>query len=98
MGHNKTHRQERRVLEVVGTPAQVLERHGVVVRGHRALCPFHPDCHPSLFLRTNRRGYPRWRCYAGCGGGDALLLEARLSNRPIKVVWAEGCAMGAPKA
>ena len=83
-------RHEQRVLETVGTPREVLERHGIPVRGKKARCPFHDDRHPSLNLYTNSRGCFRWCCYAGCGRGDALTLEARLSSRPIRDVLAAG--------
>lgn len=79
-------RQEALVLQVLGTPKEILVRHGVAVRGRRARCPLHDDRHPSLFVYTNRHGDPRWVCYAGCGRGDALMLESKLSRRPIRAV------------
>lgn len=86
MSKRKSRRYEQRILEVIGTPREVLERHGIKVRGRKSRCPFHDDHHPSLYLYTNFRGALRWRCYAGCGCGDALVLEARLSHRSMREV------------
>jgi DNA primase len=68
----------------LGTPADVLRRHGHAVRGSKALCPFHDDRRtPNLSLFVGRDGKHRWHCFV-CGfGGDAVDLEARLSGRSV---------------
>ena len=47
--------------------------------GWIARCPHHrPDIHPSLYIRTSRRGCPVLKCFAGCSEEDiwkALCLE-----------------------
>lgn len=68
-------------LARVGSPEEILQRHGVTVRRRVARCPFHEDRTPSLSLFTGRDGKDRWRCH-GCGvGGDALDLAERLGER-----------------
>jgi hypothetical protein len=73
--------------ERLGSPADVLARHGIRVRRNKALCPFHPDKTPSLSLyRDGPHGRAKWKCF-GCGeGGDAIDLEARLSGRSVREV------------
>lgn len=71
-------------LDRVGTPADVLGRHGVRVRGRMAFCPFHTNHRtPALSLFTGVDGKPRWRCHGCEAHGDALDLEARLSGREV---------------
>lgn len=43
-------------------------------------CPFHEDKSPSFSIYTDRNGVERWRCHAGCGGGDVIDLVAKLQN------------------
>jgi DNA primase len=72
--------------DLVGSPAQVLERHGVQVRGRMACCPIHEDHTPSLSIFRGHDGVDRWRCH-GCGAhGDAIDLEAVLSGRSLSEV------------
>ncbi len=40
------------------------------------LCPFHADRNPSLQINPERG---RWKCWAGCGHGDAVELAMRLN-------------------
>jgi hypothetical protein len=73
-----------RARERVGTPAAVLARHGLRVRGRMAFCPFHAnDRTPALSLYTGRDGRGRWKCHGCQASGDALDLEALLSGRPL---------------
>lgn len=37
-----------------------------------ARCPFHSDSNPSFSLFKNPRGEWRFKCHAGCGGGDEI--------------------------
>lgn len=69
-----------RTLQRLGTPAEVLARHGIIVRRCAARCPFHRDRAPSLSLFVGRDGRERWRCHACAIGGDAIDLEARLGG------------------
>ena len=75
-----------KALSRIGTPAEVLTRHGVAVRHRMARCPFHDDRSPSLSLFTGRDGKPRWRCHSCAVGGDALDLESALTGRPLRDV------------
>lgn len=43
-------------------------------------CPFHEDTSPSLSIYRAPDGRERWKCHAGCGGGDAFELAQRLGN------------------
>jgi len=72
-----------RARELLGTPGDVLVRHGVAIRGRMARCPMHDDSAPSLSLYT-RDGRQKWKCHAGCGGGDAIDLEARLRGITVR--------------
>jgi hypothetical protein len=75
-----------RALEHLGPPAQVLERHGVTVRGRMAFCPFHPNARTpamSLFKSGDRE---RAKCHSCGWHGDALDLEAALSHRSVAEV------------
>lgn len=69
------------VLEHLGSPVEVLERHGIPTRRRMARCPFHEDHEPSLSCFKGKDGRERWKCH-GCNiSGDAIDLEARLSKR-----------------
>ena len=62
----------------------LMARYGLGDRAKKsAKCPFHEDRHNSFSVwRSN--GSWRWKCHAGCGGGDEidfLRLHARLSPR-----------------
>jgi hypothetical protein len=72
-----------RALERLGSPADVLGRHGYRVRRRHAWCPLHDDKHPSLSLYRGRDGRERWHCHACDVGGDALDLEVELSGRSL---------------
>lgn len=73
-----------RARERLGSPRDVLARHGVAVRRGMAQCPFHPDSTPSLSVFIGRDGKPRWRCHGCRIGGDALDLEAALTGKSIR--------------
>jgi Protein of unknown function (DUF3631)/CHC2 zinc finger len=50
----------------------------------RAFCPFHDDQHTSFSLYRDDRGEWRFKCHAGCGGGDEidfLQLAEKLSKK-----------------
>ncbi len=71
-----------RAAERVGTCTEVLERHGVIVRGHKALCVFHNEHTPSLSLFT-RGDKSRFRCHGCDAHGDAIDLEAHLAGESV---------------
>jgi hypothetical protein len=75
--------------ERLGTVIDVLARRGIRVRrGRKIRCPFddHPDTTPSFAVRLGDNGRERFKCF-GCGReGDAIDLEALLSNRSIEDV------------
>lgn len=71
-------------LSRAGSPADVLRRHGVTVRGRMARCPFHPDKSPSLSLFKGTDGKERWRCHGCDQGGDALDLTAALHGCDVR--------------
>jgi hypothetical protein len=73
-----------RARERLGTPADVLARHGVTVRRRMAVCPLHEDRTPSLSLYRGKDGRERWKCHGCDRGGDALDLEAALSGRDVR--------------
>lgn len=55
------------------------ERYGIEVNGHgMALCPFHNDRHPSLFVADDH-----YYCYACGAHGDVIDLAARLFDLPM---------------
>lgn len=45
-----------------------------------ARCPFHDDASNSFSMFDGDGGQPRWKCHAGCGGGDAIDFLARVRN------------------
>jgi hypothetical protein len=72
-------------LARLGSPADVLARHGIKMRRREFFCPFHDDIRkPAGSLYRGRDGKERWKCHVCLIGGDALDLEARLSGRSIK--------------
>jgi hypothetical protein len=75
-----------RALESLGTPADVLARHGIRVRNGMSPCPIHNGGYrtPSLSPYRGRDGKERWRCHVCDVGGDALDLQAALSGRSVK--------------
>lgn len=56
-------------LEVVLRDAGINLKHG------KARCPFHEDRNPSFSVKGER-----WRCFAGCGGGDVLDFVKKFHN------------------
>lgn len=55
----------------------VAERLGLVVKGHKSLCPFHQDSHPSLTFNVAKN---RFRCYVcGTNGSVIDLVQKRLN-------------------
>jgi len=51
----------------------VLESEGITLKRGRALCPFHPDKHPSLTVKNER-----FKCWSCGASGDAIDLVMRL--------------------
>lgn len=47
-----------------------------------ARCPFHKDSSASFSIFAGTDGKARWKCFAGCGHGDAIdyLAQARNLN------------------
>lgn len=67
------------VIHSLGTPTEILERHGVQVRNRMALCPFHEEKTPSLSFYKDR-----FKCH-GCGAaGSSLDMEAHFQGRSVK--------------
>src|SRR5262249_36227471 len=55
-----------------------LEGLGVQVKKNKNVrCPFHPDKRPS-FSVFEQNGRWRWKCHAGCGGGDEIDFLCKL--------------------
>lgn len=42
-----------------------------------ARCPLHDDSTNSFSVFVGRDGIQRWKCFAGCGGGDVIDYIAR---------------------
>lgn len=55
----------------------ILLSRGIQVRGSSAKCPLHEDKSASLSVDVNKQ---LWNCHAGCGGGDAIELAAKLEG------------------
>ena len=80
---------------------EVAQTYGIDVNHHgMALCPFHNDRHPSLYVSDDH-----YHCFACGEHGDVIDLTARLYNlapkeaaeklkpylrRPVVYVWKEG--------
>ena len=57
----------------------VAEHYGIEVNRHgKALCPFHNDRHPSLFVADDH-----YHCYACGEHGDSITLVAKLYGLPM---------------
>ena len=54
----------------------VAQRLGLVVRQHKALCPFHDDHTPSM---TFKKG--KWKCWSCGEGGDTISLVQKVLNK-----------------
>ena len=54
----------------------VAQRLGLVVRQHKALCPFHNDHTPSV---TFKKG--KWKCWSCGEGGDTISLVQKVLNK-----------------
>jgi len=68
--------QKLRALPIEGVAARL----GLQVTRHKALCPFHPDSHPSLTFNVARNSY---RCFV-CGQyGGVIDLAMKLLNKPF---------------
>lgn len=68
----------RRVREL---PIEQVAHHlGLSVRGHRSLCPFHDDSHPSLTFNVRRCSY---RCYVCDAHGGTIDLAMHMLNLPF---------------
>lgn len=55
----------------------VAERLGLRVSRHKAICPFHPDSHPSLTFNTARN---RYRCFVCDAHGGPIDLAMNMLN------------------
>src|SRR5438876_5345149 len=64
--------------KILPVPA-LLHREGLGDRAKKsARCPFHDDKRNSFSIFKNGTGDFRWKCFAGCGGGDEItFLEKR---------------------
>ena len=49
-------------------------------------CPYHGETNPSAHIKEGSDGRWRFKCFAGCPGGDALDLKARRENKDLKDV------------
>ena len=54
----------------------VAQRLGLVVKQHKALCPFHDDHTPSM---TFKKG--KWKCWSCGEGGDTISLVQKVLNK-----------------
>jgi hypothetical protein len=45
-------------------------------------CPYHQDRSNSFSVFTGKDGFDAWKCFAGCGGGDAVDFFALASRLP----------------
>lgn len=72
-----------RARERLGDCRSVLERHGARVRGRAVFCPLHPNERTpagSLYTSGERS---RFHCHGCDFDGDAIDLEAALTERSI---------------
>src|SRR6266849_10503736 len=64
---------------------ELMSRCGLGDRAKKsARCPFHDDKRNSFSIFKNNAGEFRWKCFAGCGGGDEINfieLHEKLSRR-----------------
>ena len=68
----------------------VAQRLGLTVKGHKALCPFHADSHPSLSFCVRRNTF---RCFVCDAHGGTIDLVMRYLNKGFL----EACTwLGAP--
>jgi hypothetical protein len=66
-------------------PLFLLSR-GLGEHAHRsARCLFHDDQRNSFSVFPGHDGDWRWKCHAGCGGGDAIDLICKLDKVPFKI-------------
>jgi len=69
-----------RARERLGSCHAVLERHGHHAHGRRVFCPFHDNHRTPALSLFEFKGTPRFFCF-GCGKqGDAIDLEALLTD------------------
>lgn len=62
------------------TMEAVAERYGLSINKGKALCPFHNDTHPSLFIRKDF-----FYCFVCDAGGDQIAFVSRLCGlTPLK--------------
>lgn len=69
--------QKLRELPIEG----VAERLGLRVKGHRCLCPFHADHHPSMSLKASKNTY---RCFVCGASGDNISLVMGYLNKDFR--------------
>jgi len=67
--------------------AEIINRHTLVDKNLKAVCPFHPEDHPSLSIHSSNKF---WKCF-GCGEkGDAFkfiqLIENISFSEAVKVL------------
>lgn len=55
----------------------VAERYGLSVKRGKALCPFHDDTHPSMFIHN---GF--FHCFVCDAGGDQIAFVSKLCGLP----------------
>ena len=75
--------------DIRATPIEdVAKDLGIVVGRHKALCPFHPDRHPSLHFDVKRN---RFKCFSCGASGNVIDLVMRYMNVGFKeaVEWME---------
>ena len=68
--------------DIRATPIEdVAKDLGIVVGRHKALCPFHPDRHPSLHFDVKRN---RFKCFSCGASGNVIDLVMRYMNVGFK--------------
>lgn len=69
----------------------VAERLGLRVQRHKALCPFHPDSHPSLSFRVSTNTFKCFVCGAHGGVIDLAMKLLPFKGRSGEVSFVETC-------
>ena len=59
----------------------VAERLGLRVQKHKALCPFHPDSHPSLSFNVKKNTF---RCFVCSAHGGVIDLAMHMLQKPFR--------------
>lgn len=83
--YNQNKSLPRNWREMLPVPAEYYSQHVNKLRGNDAwaqgLCPFHHDRNPSLSINLSSGG---WICFAGCGKGDMINFQQRLTGSNFK--------------